>query len=101
MKRELTKEEKEITNKNLQHTRDELAAAEASIEYNEAVLEKQKYLREFQEKWTSYLIKQKDDEDNKILEAMKLKVEQTKEAITLTETQLTEGVEVIENSLIK
>jgi len=100
MKRQLTKEEKEITNKNLQHVRDELKSAEGSLKYNQAVLEKQTYLRGFQEKWKDYLYMQKDTEDSKLVEAMKVKIEQTREAITLTEKQLNEGVEVAKNSAV-
>jgi len=100
MKRQLTDKEKEITLKNLQSTKDELESAEQSLAYNQAVLKKQKYLREFQEKWSEYLYKQKDREDLRLVEAMKIKMEQTREAIVLTEKQLEEGVEVVKNSLV-
>lgn len=101
MKRQLTKEEKEITTKNLKFTQEELEDIEKSLAYNEAILEKNKYLKEFQTKWADYLYNQKDKEDNRLLEAMRTKIEQSKEAIKLTETQLVEGVEVMENSAVK
>lgn len=92
-KRQLTKEEKDFTNRNLNVKKEDLTRLEENLQYNKDLIKKQMYLREFDDKWRLYLRKQKDYEDNKVIVTMDNEIVSIKELIEITEKQLKEGVE--------
>jgi len=94
MKRKLNKEELKLTEKGIKRNIEELKKIKENFEYNKSLMEKQKYLRDFDDKWRIYLRKNKDDEDKKIFGIIEEEIINHKQIIKNLQEQLNEGVEM-------
>lgn len=94
MKRKLTEKEANLSNKNLERLKKELTELESNLEYNKGLIEKQNNQRDFDDKWRDYLRNRKDEEDNKILQVINDKIEETKLVIERTQKELNEGTDL-------
>ena len=92
VKRELSNKEKKICNDSIKRLTKETKEITDNYDYNSALIEKQKYLREFDNKWRSYLQERKDEEDESILQAMSKKIYENKSIVNDLNKQITEGV---------
>jgi len=92
-KRDLTSEEKKISQKQLERHKTNNEKLKKSLEYNKALLEKQQFNRAFDDKWREYLRTQKDEEDNKVFDLLEEEIKNTEETIEQLTIQLKEGVE--------
>lgn len=95
MNRQLDDDERKITERNLLKKKEDLIKYEDNLNYNKALINKQTYLRDFDDEWREYLRKQKDNEDIQVLTAIYNEIKQLKEIIKITEEQLKEGVKQI------
>lgn len=91
--RPLEDKEKELTEKGIERLKKENVKLKENLEYNWALILKQKTLREFDDRFRDYLRKQKDEEDNKILELINNEIKLKEDNIEIMEKQLIEGVE--------
>lgn len=83
-KSEIAKLEKEGIERNKKNLR----LLKLNLEYNKALIQKQKESREFDDKFRDYLREQKDLEDSNILKAINSEVKMTEEAISNSTNQL-------------
>lgn len=93
MKRKLTDIEKEATKKGLKISINQLELLEESLEYNLAVLQKQKEQRIFDDKFRPYLRKQKDTQDKQSIDLLKSDIKIVNEKVEIAKKHLKEGVE--------
>lgn len=93
MMRQLNKEERELTQKNVKRNEEEEMQLAMNIAYNEDLIKKQKELRQFDDKWRNYLRSIKDKDDQNLIKLMKEELENKKELIKISEDQLKKGVE--------
>jgi hypothetical protein len=91
--RQLTKDERELTERNLKRSKDELISLQMNKKYNQSLIDKQNQLREFDDKWREYLRKQKDEDDKKVINALEQEIDIRKFTIKTAEEQLKNGVE--------
>jgi protein subunit release factor A len=91
--RQLNKEERELTQKNVKRNEEEEMQLAMNIAYNEDLIKKQKELRQFDDKWRNYLRSIKDKDDQNLIKLMKEELENKKELIKISEDQLKKGVE--------
>jgi len=97
MKRQLTKKEKEVTEKNHEKNVKKLKSMKDRLAYNEALMNKENYLRTFQNKWADYLQTRKDEENDEIIKNNQIEIKEQKIIVNSTQDQLDNGVEVKEN----
>lgn len=95
MKRQLGKDEKEITENSVERIQEEISDLQVNLEYNKSLKAKEQYLRDFDDEWRTYLRKRKDREDNKILDQMQDLIDSKLNTLEISRKQLKEGVEVI------
>lgn len=93
MKRKLTDKEKELTEKGIKRVSEELVDLKDNFEYNEALIDKQLYLRIFDDNHRKYLRAMKDKEDKNLLGQMEALIEQKEETLIELNKQIEEGVE--------
>jgi len=93
MNRKLSKEEKELSEGSLKRLDKEHRELTTQLNYNLALIEKQNFLRGFDNVWRSFLREQKDNEDKNIIEQMKEILKQKEETINNLQKQIKEGVE--------
>lgn len=94
MKRQLTKEEKILEEKGLERNKKELDMLRYNLSYNKALIDKQKYLREWEDKWREPERLRKDLEDEEVLKTIQSEITLKESAIKIAEEHLTKGVEV-------
>ena len=94
MKRKLTKEELKLTEKGIKRNIEELKKIKENFEYNKALIDKQKYLRDFDDRWRNYLRDQKDVEDKKIFGMIEEEITNHEQIIKSLQENLNEGIEV-------
>lgn len=94
MKRQLEGKEKQTMERQLERRKSELKQTEGNLEYNTALIDRQRIIREFDDKWRNFLREQKTYEDKLVVEQVKQSVEDLTEMVSTMETQLTEGVEL-------
>ena len=94
MKRQFDETERKVTERNLSKRKEELKELEGNLEYNKSLLEKIIQTREHDDKWRDYLRQVKDKEVGKINKGLTRGIKELKELITISEKQLTEGVEI-------
>jgi len=92
-KRELTKEEKEITEKQLLRHKENKDRLVKSLEYNKAVVDMNRKQRDFNETWNEYKRDLKEEEEEKSLKLIADEIGNIEEHITQLTTELKEGVE--------
>ena len=90
----MTKEEKELETKGLERNEKDLKELVSVLVYNEALIAKQKYHEEFDDKWRSFLRQNKNDADQKNIDAIKTEIDIKKEMIEIAKKNLKEGVEI-------
>lgn len=93
MKRQLSEEEKNISEKSLKRIKKEITDLKGNLDYNKALIIKQKYLREFDNDWREYLQKRKDEEDNKIIKQIENLLKEKENTLKELNKQLKDGVE--------
>jgi len=91
--RKLTKEEKELTCRNLENQKSEIRTLQENLKYNQAIIEQQRINREFEDRWKPYLRHNKDLTDKKTINLIKSEIENRNEIIKIAEKQIKEGVE--------
>ena len=94
MKRKLNKEEKKLSEKGLKRNQEMLQKLSDNLDYNCELIDKQSYARGFDDKWRQYLRDQKDEQDDKVIKAIRNEKEQTELIIGDLNKQLKDGVEV-------
>lgn len=94
MKRKLDKQELEMEKIGLERNKKELKALMENLEYNADLIEKQKYLRAHDDRWRDFLRKQKDKEDDDVIEAINREIKIKGEMIAKANEHIKEGVEV-------
>lgn len=94
MKRNLYKEEEKVVKRQLERHKELVKDLNINLLYNKSLLDKQEYLRNFDDKWREYLRKRKNEEDNKILKEIEKEIDNSKEHIEILNKQLKEGVEI-------
>jgi len=94
MNRKLTKEELEITQKNVDRLESEKSDLFGNLCYNKALISKQKYLREFDNTWREFLQAQKDKEDEKVIKLIESEIKLREENLEITKKQIKEGVPI-------
>jgi len=93
MKRELDNKEKKLTVKGIKRVEKEISELQNNLNYNQSLIAKQEYLRDFDDNWRSYLREVKDKEDKNVLKQMQELINQKKEIIENMKNQLKDGVE--------
>jgi len=93
MKRQLDDTEKELTNKGMFRLTIDVVELTESLEYNKDLKEKEKYLREFDDRWRTTLRTRKDEADEKTLKQISDMITEKNNTIKEMERQLKEGVE--------
>jgi len=94
MKRELTEEEQKLEKLGLERNKKEFKMLKENLEYNQALLAKQEYLRQFDDKWRAFLRKQKKDEDESVIKQIIDAIKNKESLIDTAQKHLTEGVEI-------
>jgi hypothetical protein len=94
MKRPLTDEEKQIDTRQLEVKNKDLEKLKDSLAYNEAIIHKQEYVREFDDNWRQYLRENKDEEDSIFVKTMKDQIENIESHIDELDDHLNNGVEI-------
>ena len=92
-KRQLDKREKKFTERNLERQRKNAKELKKEIEYNKAIIDKNRYNRNFQDKWRPYLRQKEVELEDKTIKDMERELKDINELIEITEKQLNEGVE--------
>jgi protein subunit release factor A len=83
-KKEIIKLEKNGIEKNQK----EIAQLKKNLEYNIALITRQKDQRAFEDKWREFLRNQKDEEDSKVLKIIESEIKIREETISNSEKQL-------------
>lgn len=96
MKRQLTKEEKELTNRNISINEKELKELKENLDYNQSLIIKQNYLRDHDDKWRDFLRRQKDREDENVLKTISQAIREKENIINIAKDQVKNGVETKE-----
>jgi hypothetical protein len=94
MKRELTEEERKMEQIGLERNLKNLKILKDNFEYNKALLAKQEYLREFDDKWREFLRNQKKEEDEQVFKTIEDEIKNKEKLINDAQKHLSEGVEV-------
>ena len=94
MKRELTEEERKMEQIGLDRNLKNLKILKDNFEYNKALLAKQEYLREFDDKWREFLRNQKKEEDEQVFKTIEDEIKNKEKLINDAQKHLSEGVEV-------
>lgn len=100
-KRELTKEEKEIYEKQLKFHKQKIKILSENLKYNRDLLKRQIFLREFDDKWRKFLRRQKNEEDDKTIKLITDSIEDSEGHVHQLSNELMNGVEVKENPAVK
>lgn len=93
-RRILTQEEKTRTQKGIEKNMKVLKQKKEILNYSEALIAKQKYLRKFDDDWREYLRMQKDAEDENIIKAMRDEIKEYEQIIKIELQKLKEGVKL-------
>ena len=93
MKRKLNEKEKEMTEKGVKRLNEEISELQNNLDYNQALIDKQKYLRDFDDIWRDYLRNTKDEDDKRLLKQIDNLFKQKADTIHNLQKQLKEGVE--------
>ena len=94
MKRELNKEERELEKKGLERNKKELEKIRYSLNFNKSLIDKQNYLRAWEDKWRMPERQRKDQEDREIIKMIESELKMKEESIKVGEKNIKEGVEV-------
>lgn len=93
-KRELTKEERELSEKQLNKHKENLKELEMNMKYNKSLIKMQQDKRTHDELFRPYLLAKKDKEDEEVLNIIKKEIENSEEHIKILTDQLKNGVEI-------
>ena len=94
MKRPLDQTEKDISTKQLEAKKRDLEKLNANLKYNNALLERQEYMRKFDDDWRQYLRDNKDKEDEDVVNMIKEQIDNVQGHIDELEDHLKNGVEI-------
>ena len=100
MKRKLTNEEEKLEKLGLERNKKELDLLNYNYSFNKACLDKQRYLREWDDKWREPERLRKDLEDNNILNTIQAEIDMKKNAIKIAEDHIREGVTIKDNKSV-
>ena len=93
MKRPLDQNERDIDTKQLEAKKRDLNKLKSNLQYNDALLERQEYLRNFDDKWKMYLRTNKDKEDTDVVDMITEQLDNVQSHIDELEDHLANGVE--------
>lgn len=94
MRRKLSEDEEKATKQGLHKNETELKLLKNQLAYNKAVIEKHKYLDEFERKWKPLLEEANDYENKQAIKKMESDIKITEEKIQIAKEHLIKGVEV-------
>jgi hypothetical protein len=92
MTRKLTEVEKELTEKNLKKRIDKLELLKENLEYSYAMIEKNDFIRNFEDKWKPLVRKTQLKEEEDTIELIKSQIEEEESMINKIKDQLKNGV---------
>ena len=98
-KRKLTKEELDLESKGLDRNKKQLKMLEYNLDYNKALIAKQNFLRDFEDKWRQPERDRKDEEDKMVLETITKELDLVKNSIKIADEHIKSGVEIKQNSI--
>ncbi len=93
MKRQLSTDEKKLSQSSVDRITKEVNELADNLLYNKALIDKQEYLRAFDNTWRYFLRKQKDKDDLEILDKMQILIDQKRKVIEELLKQIKDGVE--------
>ena len=93
MKRQLNDEERKVAETSVKRITEEVSDLNKNLDYNKALIEKQAFLRDFDDNWRDLLREQKDKEDEELFKKMSEYIETKVETLNELDKQLKEGVE--------
>lgn len=101
MKRQLNKEEREISEKQLARHKKELRDLETRLRYNKKIIKLQEHKRmlenekiEIDDEFREFLRRQKDEEDENIIKRFEADIKEEEKHIKILNEQLNEGVDI-------
>ena len=92
MKRKLNEQEMEIATKNADLIKKKVDALSSNLDYNYALQEHNKTLRDFDDTWRPYLRTRKEDDENAILDSIEKELKFEQEKLDILTKQIHEGV---------
>lgn len=99
--RQLTREEKRLTERNLKRQNEEIDQLRKNREYNLDMIGKQNFIRLLDDKWRDFLREQKDQEDKKVISMIDSEIENRESTVKIAKSQINQGVEEKKNPLIQ
>ncbi len=99
MKRQLDKDERQLSIKQLKRKELEVKELAENIAFNEDLIKINKVRRDNDEKWAPYRRRQTERGDNKMLEEIKFELQNEKEHIEHLSSQIKYGVEIKEKEV--
>lgn|SRR3990167_4873473 len=100
MRRKLTSEEEKLEKLGLERNKKELDLLNYNISFNKSLIDKQKYLREWEDKWREPERLRKDLEDDNVLKTIQTEIDMKINSIKIAEEHLKHGVEIRNNSTV-
>ncbi len=94
MKRPLDATERDIDTRQLEAKKRDLAKLKSNLEYNNALLDRQEYMRKFDNDWRQYLRDGKDKEDVEVVKMITEQIDNVQGHIDELENHLKRGVEI-------
>lgn len=94
VKRNLIKNEKDISEKQFKKHQQNIIDLEQNLGYNQDLIKRQVDQRTHEDKWRQFLRDKKDKEDQEVLKLIKMEIENSKEHVKILSDQLKNGVEV-------
>ena len=94
MKRPLDATEKEIDTKQLEARKRDMSKLNRNLAYNNALLDRQEYMRKFDNDWKQYLLDSKDVQDQEVVDMITEKIDNVQGHIDELEDHLANGVEI-------
>ncbi len=94
MKRQLDPIEREVDTKQLAAKKRDLAKLNKNLEYNNALLDRQEYMRKFDDDFKDYLREGKDAEDAEVVKIITDQIDNVQGHIDELEDHLANGVEI-------
>lgn len=94
MKRPLDDTEREVDTKQLSAKKRDMAKLKRNLEYNNALLDRQEYMRKFDDDWKVYLREGKDIEDQEVVKLITEQIDNVQSHIDELEDHLANGVDI-------
>jgi len=92
-KRQLKEDEANKTQKGIEKNQKTLKEKKETLNYSKALIKKQQYMRDFDDKWRVFLRKEKDKEDQTIIKNMEDEIKGYEKVINIEKDKIKNGVE--------